>query len=328
MVENLGDIRLFVEAANLGGLSAAGRKLGLSPAAASARLVKLETSLHTRLFERTTRQLRLTEEGRIYLLHCQQALQSLEDAHAALHAGRSIVRGKVRISATSDFGRHVLKGWLDEFNVQYPEVTLALILSDSLSNLLFDDIDLAIRFGVPPDSSLVARRLGPNRRVLCASPEYVTTHGVPERPQDLERFDCIILATASGPANDWRFTRGGEVETYTVPLANARETNDGALAREWAVAGYGIAMKSVWDIASDLRTGKLTILMPEWRSPDVPVHALYQRSRYMAPRVRALLDFLVERSTAMSHDLDAYLNSGAGVAERGGARNSRLPGEM
>jgi DNA-binding transcriptional LysR family regulator len=309
-VENLGDIRLFVETVNLGGLSAAGRKLGLSPAAASARLVKLEEALNTRLLERTTRQLRLTEEGRLYLAHCQLALQALDDAHAALQAGRSIVRGKVRISATSDFGRHVLKGWLDEFNVQYPEVTFALVLSDSLSNLLLDDIDLAIRFGVPPDSSLVARRLAPNRRVLCASPEYVATHGAPERPRDLERFDCIVLATASGLANDWRFARGDEVETYTVPLAMSRETNDGALAREWAVAGYGIAMKSVWDIGADLHAGRLTVLMPQWRSADVPVHALYQRSRYMAPRVRVLLDFLVERSSTVSRDLEVYLSSG------------------
>ncbi len=309
IVDNLGDIRIFVEAANLGSLSAAGRKLGLSPAAASARLVKLEAMLHTRLFERTTRQLRLTEEGRMYLLHCQQALQSLDDAHAALQAGRSVVRGKVRISATSDFGRHVLKSWLDEFNAQYPEVKFALVLSDSLSNLLLDDIDLAIRFGVLPDSSLVARRLAPNRRVLCASPGYVAAHGAPERPRDLERFDCIVLSTMSGHANEWRFACGDEVETYTVPLANSRETNDGALSREWAVAGYGIAMKSVWDIGADLRAGKLQILMPAWRSPDVPVHALYQGTRYVAPRVRALLDFLVKRFSTVSGELEVYLDS-------------------
>ena len=245
----------------------------------------------------------------MYLLHCQQALQSLDDAHAALQAGRSIVRGKVRISATSDFGRHVLKGWLDEFNAQYPEVKFALVLSDSLSNLLFDDIDLAIRFGVLPDSSLVARRLAPNRRVLCASPKYVAAHGEPERPRDLERFDCIFLTTMSGQANEWRLTRGDEVETYTVPLASSRETNDGAISREWAVAGYGIAMKSVWDIAADLREGRLQILMPAWRSPDVPVHALYQGSRYVAPRVRAFLDFLVERFSIVSGELEVYLDS-------------------
>ncbi|MDB5986047.1 MAG: LysR family transcriptional regulator [Nevskia sp.] len=302
-MNNLGDIRLFVEAANLGGLSAAGRKLGLSPAAASARLVKLESALHTRLFERTTRHLRLTDEGRSYLAYCQQGLQALDDGHAFLQAGKSVVRGKVRISATSDFGRHVLKNWLDEFNTQYPEVRFALVLSDSLSNLLQDDIDLAIRFGVPPDSSFVARPLAPNRRVLCASPEYLATHGAPERPQDLARFDCIVLGSAAGPANDWRFTRNGKVESYAVPLADARETNDGAVAREWAVSGYGIAMKSMWDIGADLRAGRLNILLPEWRSADAPVHALYQRNRYMAPRVRALLDFLIKRFAEESNNL-------------------------
>ena len=307
-METLGDIRLFVETANLGGLSAAGRKLGLSPAAASARLVKLEASLNARLFERTTRQLRLTEEGRMYLAHCQQAIQALDDARAALQAGRSVVRGKVRVSATSDFGRHVLKGWLDEFNVLYPEVTFALALSDSLSNLVEDDIDLVIRFGVPPDSSLVARRLAPNRRVLCASPAYLSIHGIPDHPGDLDRFDYIVLSSASGSANEWRFSRGSEVETFTVPLERARETNDGALAREWAIDGHGIVMKSVWDVGADLRAGRLHILMPDWRSPDVPVHALYQRSRYMAPRVRALLDFLIERFGTVSGELEAYLD--------------------
>ncbi len=307
-MDNLGDIRLFVEAANLGGLSAAGRKLGLSPAAASARLIKLEAALNTRLFERTTRQLRLTDEGNMYLAHCQQALQALDYAHAALQAGRSVVRGKLRISATSDFGRHVLKGWLDEFNVQYPEVTFALVLGDSLSNLLQDEIDLAIRFGVPPDSSMVARRLAPNRRVLCASPKYIAAHGMPGHPHELGRFDCIVLSSASGLANEWRFTRGSEVATYTVPAANARETNDGEIARNWAVDGYGIAMKSIWDIRADLLAGRLEILMPPWRSPDAPVHALYHRSRYMAPRVRALLDFLVERFSTATIDLKGVLH--------------------
>jgi len=307
-MDNLGDIRLFVEAANLGGLSAAGRKLGLSPAAASARLFKLEATLSTRLFERTTRQLRLTDEGRMYLAHCQQALQALDDAHAALQAGQSIVRGKVRVSATSDFGRHVVKDWLDEFNLLYPEVTFALVLSDSLSNLLQDDIDLAIRFGVLPDSTLVARQLAPNRRVLCASPAYVARHGAPAHPQDLERFACIVLSNASGLANEWHFTRGQERASYIVPVAHARETNDGAVAREWTVRGYGVAMKSVWDIGADLRAGRLQVLMPEWRSPDVPVHALYPHSRYMAPRVRTLLDFLIQRFADASGELEMFLN--------------------
>jgi DNA-binding transcriptional LysR family regulator len=174
-MDNLGDIRLFVEAAQQGSLSAAGRKIGLTPAAASARLAKLEARLKARLFERTTRQLRLTDEGRLYLNCCRQALQSLDDAEAALQAGQGVVRGKVRVSATSDFGRNLLMHWLDEFNALYPEVTFALTLSDALANLVQEDIDLAIRFGVPQDSSLVARWLAPNRRVLCASPEYIAS---------------------------------------------------------------------------------------------------------------------------------------------------------
>lgn len=308
IVDNLGDIRLFVEAANLGGLSAAGRKLGLSPAAASARLVKLEAVLHTRLFERTTRKLRLTDEGRMYLAHCQNALQTLDDAHAALQAGRSTIGGKIRVSATSDFGRHVVKRWLDEFNAVHPDVTFALVLSDSLSHLLQDDIDLAIRFGVPADSSMVARRLAPNRRVLCASPQYIAGHGVPAHPDDLAKFDFIVLSSASGVANEWRFTRDGTSASFTAPLAGARETNDGALAREWAVEGGGIVMKSIWDIGADLQAGRLQLVMPEWRCPEVPVHALYQRTQYMAPRVRALLDFLVERFAVAARDLEAFLN--------------------
>jgi DNA-binding transcriptional LysR family regulator len=306
-VESLADIRLFVEAAGLGGLSVAGRKLGLSPAAASARLVKLEKSLNTRLFERTTRKLRLTEEGRTYLEHCQQALQALDDAHAALQAGRRVVRGKVRVSATSDFGRHVLKAWLDAFSVEYPDVVFSLVLSDSLSDLLQDDIDLAIRFGVPPDSSFIAKPLAPNRRVLCAAPGYLASRGVPQHPRDLERFDFIVLGTGASSAHEWRFRHKAESETFTVPLAKARETNDGALAREWAVDGYGMVMKSIWDVGADLKAGRLTVVLPEWRTPHAPVHALYPRSRYMAPRVRVLLDFLVERFSVAADEFAVLL---------------------
>ncbi|WP_228893967.1 LysR family transcriptional regulator [Pseudoduganella aquatica] len=306
-MDNLGDIRLFVEAASLGGLSAAGRKLGLSPAAASARLLKLEAALNTRLFERTTRQLRLTAEGALYLEHCRHALGALDDAHAALQAGRSAVSGKLRIAATSDFGRHVLQGWLEEFNLLYPQITLALILGDAVANLLQDDLDLAIRFGVPQNSSMVARPLAFNRRVLCAAPAYLAAHGTPAHPADLHRFDCIALVTAPGMVNEWHFERDGEVESFIVPAAGARETNDGAVAREWAIKGQGIAMKSVWDIGADLQAGRLQVLMPEWRTPDAPVHALYQQTRYMAPRVRALLDFLTERFAKAGAELESLL---------------------
>ncbi|WP_321960418.1 LysR family transcriptional regulator [Paraburkholderia sp. J7] len=306
-MDNLGDIRLFVEAASLGSLSAAGRKLGLSPAAASARLVKLEGVLHTQLFERSTRKLRLTDEGRMYLAHCQHALQTLDDARAALQAGRTSVSGALRVSATSDFGRAVLRHWLDEFNERHPQVTLTLVLSDSLSHLLQDDIDLAIRFGVPADSGMVARRMADNRRALCASPDYLAAHGAPSHPDELHEHDFILLASTAGVANHWRFTRGEETALFSAPLERSRQTNDGALAREWAIEGRGVVMKSIWDIGADLQAGRLKLLLPEWRSPDVPVNALFQRTPYMAPRVRTLLDFLEQRFAEASEALAAFL---------------------
>lgn len=301
-MDNLEAIRLFVEAAQLGGLSAAGRKLGLSPAAASARLLKLESSLATRLFERTTRQLRLTDEGRLYLQHCRQALQSLDDARAALTAEKKEISGKIRLSATSDFGRHVLNPWLDEFTALYPKVVPALLLSDSLSHLIADDVDLVIRFGVPPDSSLIARPLATNRRVLCAAPSYLQRKGTPDHPDQLADFDHIV-AGQSGWSSEWRLHRGEQTMLFKIPLETARETNDGALARQWAIDGHGIVLKSIWDVSADLVAGRLRVVMPEWQTTEAPVHALYSRSRYLAPRVRALLDFLRERFEHASREI-------------------------
>jgi DNA-binding transcriptional LysR family regulator len=233
------------------------------------------------------------------------------------------VRGKVRISATSDFGRNLLMTWLDEFRALYPEVRFALTLTDTLSNLVLEDIDLAIRFGTPADSSLVARRLAPNRRVLCASPAYLARHGVPDEPNDLARFDCIVISSAAGPVNEWSFTRGDVTQTYTVPLENALETSDGAVARQWTLCGYGLAVKSIWDVADDLRAGRLKIVLPDWRYPDAPLHALYHRNRFLAPRVRALLDFLSERFAQTAGELEALVPCTEDPAPRGRRRSAR-----
>ncbi|KND54311.1 Transcriptional regulator, LysR family [Candidatus Paraburkholderia kirkii] len=302
-MDRLGDMRLFVEAAAAGSLSAAGRKLGLSPAAASARLIKLERSLRTRFFERTTRQLRVTDEGRMYLQHCRIALQAIDNAEAALQAGQNLVRGKVRISATSDFGRYMLRGWLDAFGARHPDVSFALTLSDSVSNLMLEEIDLAIRFGVPPESGLAARVLAPNRRVLCASPDYLARRGTPKTPADLVGHDFVVLVTSAGPLSELNFVRGEERYAFTMPVADSWESNDGALTRAWALAGHGIAHKSIWDIAADIHAGTLRMVLPDWCTHEAAVHALFRANRYMVPRVRALLDFLVERFEKTTQEL-------------------------
>lgn len=293
--DRLGDMRLFVEAAALGNLSAAGRKLGFSPAAASARLTKLEAALSTRLFDRNTRQLRLTEEGRLYHHHCRIALRAIDDAEAALNASQGIARGKVRISASADFGRNLLSGWLEDFVHTQPELKIALNLTDSLSDLLQDDVDLAIRFGRPNNPSLIARQLAPNWRVLCASPEYLTNHGTPRIPADLVAHQFVVLVTAAGPLNEFHFASEGKRWNHTVAMENAWETNDGALARAWTLAGFGIARKTIWDAAADIRAGKLQVVLPEWVEAEPGIYAVLNRNRYMTPRVRVLLDFLVDR---------------------------------
>jgi DNA-binding transcriptional LysR family regulator len=303
--DRLGDLRLFVEASTLGSLSAAGRKLGLSPAAASARLGKLETALRTRLFDRTTRQLRLTHEGRVYLRHCQAALQALTDGDAALEMGRTSAQGKLRISASTDFGRNVLTDWLEEFTCEHPNVRIALELTDSLSNLVQDDIDLAIRFGAPLTPDLVARRLAPNWRVLCASPDYLARNGVPHTPDDLAGHEFIVLVTNRGPLNEFHFARGGQRWTHTVEMDRAWETNDGSLISRWALAGRGIARKTIWDAASDLRKGSLQIVLPEYVLAEEGVYVALHRTRYAVPRVRMLVEFLVERFAQASEELAA-----------------------
>lgn len=301
--DRLGDMRLFVDAASLGSLSAAGRKVGLSPAAASARLMKLESALQARLFERTTRTLRLTDEGRLYLEHCRIALQAIDDAEAALQEGQNVIRGKVRISATSDFGRHLLATWLNDFSVIYPEVSFGLTLTDSVANLLTDEIDLAVRFGEPRDSSLVARRLAPNRRVLCASPAYLAKYGEPQHIDELAKHRFVVLINATGPQNTYTFMTANGPHSHTVPIEGAWETNDGALARKWALEGHGIAHKSIWDIAADVRAGSLKVLLPACGIDDAGVHAVFHRNQYLAPRLRALLDFLIERFEQASDEL-------------------------
>jgi DNA-binding transcriptional LysR family regulator len=317
-MNSLGDVRLFALAAGLGSLSAAGKQLGLSPAAASARLTKLEATLGARLFERTTRQLRLTDEGSLYLEHCRQALQALDDGQAALRAGRAEMEGKLRVAATSDFGRHVLKPWLDEFCSLHPGVKLGLVLSDHVSNLFQEDIDVAIRFGELPESSLVARRLASNRRVLCASPAFLAKHGEPRHPRDLAKYDCIILGVPTTPTVEWRFERDGIKTSYLVPLADSADTNDGAIARAWAIDGRGLVMKSQWDIGEDVLAGRLIPVMQDWRTPEVPVHAVMPRGQYMPRRVRALLDFVVSRFAEFGRELERVM---PGVHGKAGARS-------
>jgi DNA-binding transcriptional LysR family regulator len=289
-------VRLFLDAAQLGSFSAAGRKQGMSPAAASASIQRLEASLQVKLFERTTRQLRLTEEGRLYRHFSEQAMALMAEAESSLHAGTGSVRGMVKISAPSDLGRNVLMPMLDAFGLQHPEVQYALTLSDNTSNMVQDDIDLALRYGQLADSDMVARVLAPSRRVVCAAPSLIAQTGGPVLPEDLADLPTLVLVTALGPMQDWRYCSNDNAdERLSVRVRRTQQSNDGEIIRKWAIAGQGYAYKSILDISDDLRCGRLATVLDEYFTDSAPLNILYHRNRYQPPRIALLIAFLMER---------------------------------
>lgn len=287
-MDRLSDMRLLVDAADLASFSAAGRRHGISPAAASACVLRIEAELGVKLFERTTRHSRLTEEGRRYVDYCRQALETMEEAARAVQAGAGPARGTIRISAPSDLGRNLLLTMLDGFMRRHPEVRLALTLTDSLSNLVQEDHDVAIRVGRLPDSSMIARRLALGRRVVCASPECLALQGEPETAAELAGLPTLVLMTRAGPLTDWRL---GE---ETIQVRRFHESSDSEVIRKWALAGHGFAYRSIWGLIDDVEAGRLRLVRPESWYDDAPLNALYHKTVFQPARLRLLLDYLEE----------------------------------
>ncbi|MFK7090993.1 LysR substrate-binding domain-containing protein [Chromobacterium violaceum] len=294
--DRLADLRLFQDASQLGSFSAAGRKHGLSPAAASACIQRMEAALNARLFQRTTRRLRLTEAGETYLAYCRQALELLEEGEHRLQQAQQELSGVIRLSAPSDLGRNRLLDCLDRFGAEHPAVHFSLSLSDTPADLIGDDIDLAIRYGQPADSSLVARQLAASRRVVCAAPSLLEKLGQPSHPQDLAGLPTLTLTTGHGPMNEWRYRDKGEIRS--LRLERVRQSNDGEVLRRWAVQGHGFAYKSRLDIAADLAAGRLTTVLDDYFIEPAPLHLLYPGHRLQPARIRRLIDFLLDQFAA------------------------------
>ncbi|TBU76285.1 LysR family transcriptional regulator [Phytopseudomonas daroniae] len=291
MLEDLSDLRLFERILRAGNLSAAARELDLSLAVVSKRLARLEARVGVRLLQRTTRRLAPTEEGRLFHAHCRRILDEVDVAEAMLLQRREQVDGLLRISAPFGFGRRQLIPLIATFRKQYPELRIQLNFGDALVDLLEHEVDIAIRFGMPADSSLIARQLAPNNRVLCASPSYLDWHGRPTHPEQLHKHSCLLIGDQE--RMHWRFEQDG------VPLQVRVQAsilcNDGEAAHALALQGQGIVSKSIWDVAADLRAGRLERVLPRYRLPDAPLHALYPTSRQQVPRVRRFVEFLGER---------------------------------
>jgi DNA-binding transcriptional LysR family regulator len=296
----LDDLQVFVRTADRGSLSAAGRELDMSPALASAAVKRLELALGLRLFARTTRSLRLTEEGEHYLVHAREALRLLKEGHDALIQGKESFSGTLKISVPSDVGRNVLLGWLDAFQLQYPALQYQLSVSDRVADMYRQPVDIAIRYGKLDDSSLVAMPIAPsNRRVLVASPAYLARHGAPAAVEELHRHNCLRFVLDDVVYDRWSFHRAPGQAPLSVSVGGNRTADDADVVRRWAVAGLGIAYKSRIDVSEDIRCGRLQLLLPDVAWEPVPLHLVCMHRSQVTPVVIRLRDHLRAACDAM-----------------------------
>ena len=280
-------LRLFLRVAELGTVSAAGRDLSLSPASASARLVKLEETVGFRLFNRTTRAVSLTTDGEAFLPYAQQVIETLEIGLDAVGGQGARVRGLLRMTMPGSFGRMHIIPALSEFQTRYPLVSLDLRLSDEVLDAIEGAYDLIIRNAHLADSSFIARKLASDRRLLVASPTYLQRHGVPSTPEEIAGHRCVILADG----NRWKFENG---QTVSVPRSFV--VNDGEAMRKMIENGMGIGIKSVWNASESLKSGLLVEVLPNFPLvTEASIWALYPSRQIVAPKVRAMIDFLLER---------------------------------
>ncbi|MEO9613529.1 MAG: LysR family transcriptional regulator [Nitratireductor sp.] len=297
----LDNVAVFVRVVELGNLSAAGRDMRISPAVASNRIKELEKHLGVRLFNRTTRQLTPTEQGRVFYDGAKKVLDAVADAEAAVSALSGQPRGTIRVTAPLGLGRRLLASGIPEFRERYPDIEVRLRLSDHDVDMMREGIDVAFRLGVLEDSSLRMRGVLECERVLVAAPSYLDKRGEPQSPDDLLAHDCLMLRYPGAREHFWT------VRTPDGPrkldVRGPYDSDDGDVLTGWALAGHGIVMKPRFEVEPFLREGRLKTIMTA--TPPIPVQlaAVYPHKKYQDPKVRLLLDFMVERCQRMIRDI-------------------------
>jgi DNA-binding transcriptional LysR family regulator len=291
MANTLYEMAVFNKVIATGSLTAAARDLGVSTAAVSRKLAALEARLGVRLIHRTTRRLSLTDEGAGYHEASARILSEIEEADAAAAARRVEPQGVLKVAMPASFGLKHIAPLVPKFAQRYPQVQLALSLSDRTVNVIEEGFDVAIRIAELQDSSLAARRLAPNRRVVCASPEYLRTHGTPRTPADLLQHNCL---TTTDFHMTWEY-RDPQGKRDSVRVSGRYACDNWEVLREWAVAGLGVALKSTWDVRRHLDDGSLVPLLPGYAfGSDVGIYAVYPHRRYLPAKTRVFIDFLAD----------------------------------
>jgi DNA-binding transcriptional LysR family regulator len=292
-MENLADIAVFVRVVERGSFTLAAEDLELSRAVVSKYLSRLEERLATRLLNRTTRRLSLTEAGAALFEASRGAIERIEEAQAAVARFQKAPRGRLRVSAPMSFGILHLGHVVADFAHAHPAITLDLRLDDRYVNLVEEGFDLAIRIGTLTDSSLVARRLASTRTVACASPAYLAEHGTPEAPEDLAAHECLVYSYST-TANVWRFTAADGRE-IPVALTGTFRINNGIVLAEAAAADRGVVVSPTFYVGPMIREGRLRRILGTYELPTLGIHAVYPQTPHVPPKVRAFVDFLVQR---------------------------------
>ena len=292
-INRSGEMEVFVRVVDLGGFSAADRDLRMTPSAVSKLIARLETRLGARLVNRSTRKLQLTPEGSAFYDRAVRVLADLDEAERSAAAGAS-PRGRLRVNTNVPFGTHYLIPLLPGFLERHPEVTVEVTLTDTVVDLLEDRADVAIRVGPLKSSQLVARKLGESRMMLVASPAYLSAHGTPQTPGDLARHNLLGFSFAR-QSNGWPFRDADGSASAVVPTGNAL-VSDGESMRLLVLTGLGISRLSLFHIGPDIEAGRLVPVLEAYNPGDTEsIHAVYVGGGHLPARVRAFLDYLVER---------------------------------
>jgi DNA-binding transcriptional LysR family regulator len=294
-MDRLQAMTTFVTVAETGGFSAAARKLDVSPSVVSRIVTELEEHLGVRLLTRTTRIVRLTETGATYFENCRRILGEIDEAEQSASGEHEAPRGVMTITAPVLFGALYVTPIVVEYLTRYPEVDMNCWFLDRVVNLVDEGIDVAVRIGELPNSSLQAIRVGTVRRVVCASPAYLERCGTPRTPDDLNAH-TIISTSASSNSSEWRFTIERRIHTLRVQPRMTSTTNDAAIAA--AVKGLGIVRPLSYQIANQLRAGTLQVLLEQYEPPPLPIHVVHREGRHATQKVRAFLDLAIERLRA------------------------------
>jgi len=295
-MDQLEGMRLFTRVVETGSFSEAARKLDLEPSSVSRAIAALEDRLRVRLIQRTTRRLNLTEAGQLFYERAAAILQDVEAAHLALTDLEGRPRGTLRVSVPLAFGNMQGLPAVFEFLERYPEMRVDMTFTDHFVDLVQDGQDVAIRVGLMDSSSLMARKLVDNRRVVCASPAYLKRHGTPRTPQDLARHNCLVRNPNTGRGGEWRFTGAGGEESVTV--SGTFHSNSAEALRQAALRGLGVICVSTWIVGEDLRSGAFRTVLDGFEArpsaADATIYAVYPHNRHLSPKVRAFIDHLAQ----------------------------------